>query len=674
MRNLISAIRAVKLYPPNNPIYSQSVAKAHESLVRFFSAEPDYRMSVQKTAFAYRKTAALGKDAQLNKAIAQDLYGKGIREIVFLAGMTENELMTMCKALALPPEELAMKSGISSILWEKDAKHIKVTEAGLDEVIATKSEEAWKPQDRAGRESTEEKKPEFEGRTLVLGGLLDDPTGFGARMLELAKQTKSEQETVEERLYSLYQEAGRKIEQENPDQTDTMFEGLAKSVLSLDPQFRDSLVAGKLYGELDAEMAGEANLNPDLQLPSELHEIQSSRFSSAWTVEQVAVLLKKSASRKIVSPPAKSLAERLKAAPIARDLASVAQELATYGAEEMNALKALAETGMESDIIDATVRTLLYLLKVVKNPWLNRPTEKDAQLFSGVVHQLEDMVSFTLAKKNYELATDIVHKLQDIKDPVFAQRIADTVKKTSSKSVVTAAVRELRKYTKDAPEYQIAHAYLSSMEKQTTKVLLELLAEENDRASRIFLLDLVKDFGKNHVGLLGEHLSDSRWYFVRNVVCILGDNKSDQSLALLRKAADHENIKIRQEVIKGLISIGGKKAASVMVKFLRDKDPDVQLTAIRAYGDFPGMGSEEAVPVMNFLENRILGKKEQDLTVEAIRTLGKIGSREASEFLKKYLKISWWKSRKLQRGLRDAAASALEDIARRKSDGGTAKR
>jgi len=673
MRNLISAFRAVKLYPPNNPIYSQSVKKSHESLEHFLAGEPEYHVDVQKTSFTYRRIS-LGKDAQLNKAIAQDLYGKGIREIVFSAGVTEAELMILSKALALSSEELAMKSGISSMLWEKDANHIKVTEAGLDEVISTKSEDAWKTADDAQRDASGAKKPEFEGRTLVLGELLADPTEFGAKMLELAKQTKAENETVEERLYTLYQEAGRKIQQEHPEQTDTMFEGLAKSVLSLDSHFRDALIAGRLYGDLDAELAGDTKLDGDLQLPTEMHEIQSSRFSSAWTVEQVAVLLKKSSSRKPVVQSPKSLSERLKATPISPNLAGIAKELAEYSPEEMAALKALAESGMESDIIDAAVRTLLHLLPLVKNPWQAKPAEKEAQLFSGVVHQLEDLVSFTLAKKDYELATRIIQTLQGINDPAFKHRIAETVRKTASKTVMVAAIRELRKYTKDAPEYRSVHAYLSALEKETTEVLLELLAEENDRASRIFLLDLVKDFGKNQIALLGEHLSDGRWYFVRNIVSILGENSSDQSLAFLRKAADHQNVKIRQEVIKGLISIGGKKAASVMAKFLRDRDADVQITAIRAFGDFPGIGAEEAAPLITFLEGRLLGKKEQELTLEAIKSLGRIGGKDATEFLKGYLKISWWKSRKLQRELRDAATLAMDDIARRKGDGGRANR
>jgi HEAT repeat protein len=175
--------------------------------------------------------------------------------------------------------------------------------------------------------------------------------------------------------------------------------------------------------------------------------------------------------------------------------------------------------------------------------------------------------------------------------------------------------------------------------------------------------------GKNQILLLGERLSDDRWYFVRNIVSILGENKTDQAIAILRKAGDHKNARIRLEVIKGLSSIGGKKAAAVLPKFLQDADYDVQLLAVRAFADFPRIGAEDAKPLLPFLEERTLKKKEQELTLEAIKALGRIGGGDAREFLKRYDRIRWWKPRKLQVEFRTAARRAAEEITRRLGHG-----
>ena len=167
----------------------------------------------------------------------------------------------------------------------------------------------------------------------------------------------------------------------------------------------------------------------------------------------------------------------------------------------------------------------------------------------------------------------------------------------------------MRKHPKGSPEYAAAYDYLANLEQKATEALLELLTEEKDRGTRIFLLDLLKDFGKDQFAILSEHIADGRWYVVRNIVSILAESRSDQALALLRKAADHANVQIRQEVIKALIAIGGKKASTVLAKFLRDQDETIQLLAIRSFPEMQGLGPEEARPLMEFLEERPLSRK-----------------------------------------------------------------
>ncbi len=675
MRTLVSAIRAVKLYPPNNPVYSQSVKKSYEVLEHHLAFSPDYVVGVQKTFFTYRHTP-VGKDGQLNRAIAQDLFAKGIREIVFSSGVKEEELMDLCRGLALSSEELAMRNGITSILWEKGTQHIKVTEAGLDEVITTKTEIPKENKASASETFAAKKKITFPGRTLVLDSLVDEPSAFAASMLELAKLTKAPHETVEERLYALYQEAGRKIQEEHANNSEGMFESLAKSVLSLESPYREALIAGQLYRDLDNELTnlvGNQEAVMDQQFPSDLHEIQTGRFSESWTPKEVATLLKRSSSRKSTpsGPPSPEDAEVI---PLPKDLGVIVKELGEYTAEEMETLKTLGESGMESDIIDAAIRTLINLIPLMKKNADPGQRTKEMTLFSGLVRQLEDMLGYIMKKKDYVTATRIIRAFRMPVDPAFRPRLAEALKKTASKPVIGVAISDLRKHHKDTPEYHAAYDYLSNVERETTEVLLELLAEEKDRTARIFYLNLVKDIGKNQIDLLGESLSDGRWYFVRNVVSILGENKTDQALAFLRKAADHNNIRIRQEVIKGLLAMGGKKAAGVLAKFLRDKDVDVQITAVHAFADLPGISVEESTPLVTFLEGRQLRKKDQELTMEAIKSLGKIGGREAAKFLGRYMRIRWWKSRKLQQELSDVARRSIDEIMRRTGDGGRTAR
>ncbi len=669
MKNLISAIRIVKIYPSNNPIYSQSLKKSFETLSHFLQTAPDYHVGVQKTFFTYRQIP-FGKDAQMNRSIAQDLFSKGIREIIFSAGTTEEELLQLCQALALSSEELAIRSGISTILWEKGSTNIKVTEAGLDDVIPTKAE-GGREGDKAGsggKSSKPKKEWSFTGRTLVLGDLKSDPEGFAAFMLDYAQRTRSEHESMEDRLFTLYRQAGNKILKDHPRESDIMFDALAKSVLALEFSQRDRFIRGKLYSEVDRATEADQEAGPELQIPTEIQEIRAGRFSNRWTMEQVATLLKKSAAIKTAPSALPPDPASVRAVPVAADLIRIVRSLDDEDPDQIEALKVISNAGMESDIIEAAVHTLVSLISFVKDT-RSPASEKQVSFFSGVVQQLEDIHGYLLKKNSYDLATIIIKTLHLPVAPAFQPRMTEALKKTATKTTIKETVAEMRKYPKKSSEYLSAYAYLSSLEQKTVEYLLNMLTEENDREARIFILDLLKDFGKNEFTLLGEHLGDERWYVVRNIVSILAESKAERAIAMLRRAADNKNAKIRQEVIKALISIGGKKAAGVLAKILKDQDIEMQLSTIRAFAEMPGLGAGDATPLIEFLQERPLKKKEQEVTLAAIRALGKIGGSDAAVFLNGFKRIRWWRSHKLQAERRGEALHSIEQITRRQADG-----
>jgi len=675
MRSLVLAIRTVKLYPPNNPTYSQSVNKSYRALNHFLKTTSEYHIGVQKTYFTYG-LAPVEKDTQVNKPIVQDLFAKGIREMVISEGITEGELLIFLQALSLSAEELGMKSGISSILWEADAAHIKVTEAGLGEVITMKtsgSTEAKADTQRLGQTSVK-RDVMPSGRTLVLSDLMTDPEGFGAGMAEVARRTGGKHESIEDRLFALYQEAGRTIREKHPDQSDAMFEGLAKSALSLEAPLRDGLIGGKLYGDFDADMANEQKADLEAHGPNELHEILSGRFSNVWNGKQVTALLKKSCEKK-KEPVASPLSpQTIAALPIPPDLSEMARELGEYKLEEMEALKTMSEMGYDPDIAEAAVRTLIFLIPQVKNPYRSVPEEKEISVFAGIVHQLEDMLTYLLKEKDYDLASLIFKAFHMPVEPLFKSRMEEAVRKMASKTAIAETINDMRTYPKGSPLYQSAYSYLSIFESETTEVLLELLSEEDDRSIRVFLFDLIKELGRNQLSLISGHLSDHRWYVVHNVVTILGESKSEEALLYLQQVANHEDVRIRQEVVKGLVSIGGKKSEGLLAKFLKDPDEHLQTMAIRGFARITDIGTEESRYLTAYLEERPLKKREQEHMLDAIKALGKTGGREAGEFLKRYAHIRWWKSRKLQLELRAAAQRAMEEIKRRQVDGRSAAR
>jgi HEAT repeat protein len=232
----------------------------------------------------------------------------------------------------------------------------------------------------------------------------------------------------------------------------------------------------------------------------------------------------------------------------------------------------------------------------------------------------------------------------------------------------------MRSHPPESAEYNAAYAYIKTLDRAGTSLLLDLLAEEADRDVRLFLLNILKDLGKNQIALVGEQLSDRRWFVVRNAVRILGDTGTEQAITFLHKVVDHQDVRIREEVIHALLNIGGRKAAGLLARYLKDKNEALRVMVLHGIGGLQGLGDTEARYVMDFLELRPLKQREQEHTLEAIAVLGKIGGRESAEFLARYTRVRWWRPRLLQEELRDAALAAIDEIRGRRADAGRVKR
>lgn len=675
VRTLVTAIRMVKLYPPNNPVYSKTVKDSHEVLSRFLEKTPDCSFGVEKSFLSYMNTP-LGKDTEANKSIIQDMFTKGIREINFSRGLTEKEMLSLFQSLALSKEDIAMRSGISTILWEKGVSNIKITESELDGVIKAKEDKGEGSNNRKRHaDSKDSKRTMASSRMLILDDLMIDPADFSADLLELAKKTRGEHETVEDRLMVLYQEAARKIQEEHPGGSDALFLALSQSVLSLEQPYRETMLV-KLYADMDSENIEKQKTEFEEQLPDKLHEILTGRFSNEWSVQHVAELLKRSLAKETtpaVTPPSSSIAPF----SLSTNLKEIIRELSEYTDEEMEELKAMTEAGTESDVLDAVLRTLVALLSLVKNPHHETPDDNEIALFSGVVRQLEEILGALIKKQDYKRVSIITNAFNAPVDPAFKPRMLEALKKTSSKDFIISLITDLQNYSKDSPEYVSTYAYLSSVEQETTKVLLEMLANQTDKTTkkeRTVLFDLLKDIGKNQIAIIGEYLHDDRWFLVSNIINILSEIKSDEAVALLQKVVNNKNVKIRQEAIKGLLSIGGKKATVILAMFLKDVDASVQMAAIRGFGEIKGIKVEDTKPLITFLQDRSLNKKDLPLTMEAIKALGKKGGSAAEEVLKTYARFRWWKSWSLQKELKTTALRARSEIKRGTGNGESAKR
>jgi len=155
-------------------------------------------------------------------------------------------------------------------------------------------------------------------------------------------------------------------------------------------------------------------------------------------------------------------------------------------------------------------------------------------------------------------------------------------------------------------------------------------------------------------------LKDERWYVVRNMVTILGEIASPDSLRALQQTATHPEAKVRKEVVKSLVKIAPQACENTLVSMLADSDREVVRQVIFSLGV---LRSKAAIrPLLDIVTAADAFLKELELKKLAVSALGRIGDRQATEPLLNILATIGWLAPLRWMELKTAVAVALGQL------------
>jgi HEAT repeats len=126
-------------------------------------------------------------------------------------------------------------------------------------------------------------------------------------------------------------------------------------------------------------------------------------------------------------------------------------------------------------------------------------------------------------------------------------------------------------------------------------VLLDLLAEEDDRNRRAQFLGVLRRTVGGNLGPVTRRLSDPRWYVVRNAVSLLGSVGGTQALPRIEKLASHGSAAVRREVAPALVAAGGPAAVPSLGRLTQVDDAEVRRQAVNALGSLVSHEAGEAL-------------------------------------------------------------------------------
>lgn len=124
-------------------------------------------------------------------------------------------------------------------------------------------------------------------------------------------------------------------------------------------------------------------------------------------------------------------------------------------------------------------------------------------------------------------------------------------------------------------------AFLLQMKSSAVSSLCTLLGNLEHREHRSMVCEALVEVAKDAPEPLVNGLSDSRWYYVRNLVYVLG-RLGDQRLAgRIASLAKHQDSQVRKEAVRAIGALRQTGHGGLLAAFLNDSEGSIRLYALK---------------------------------------------------------------------------------------------
>lgn len=705
VKQLVVTHKAVGLYPSSSAIPREN-AQAVIDILRFiFRERGDMRLAVTKDGLLFDDVPVFSGQGAYT-AFALELYNRNVAEVRFHTSVAERDVIALFEILKIAPAELAGSGGIGAQLWEREVDAVTVTEVSAKIVDADGSEgesdadlagEPWPPDSQRVDEIIA---GAFAGQPRdkrMLIRVMRDPALLGKYFEETlaARGARSPEAEIESNVASL----AHVVKGEMPGDQPELYRGLAEAMLGLEPELRRKLVRDKLLGDArkddalaavvrsmhveeiceilveglaegEATVEGVSRAIRNLALISlsgrdEVLEAAGTAMAAAGVSEgTMGAVLENAAPSRLVVKERPQTAEETPVDSVVR-LIDLAPAPGTHlaGDPKMEALREEARVGVsDADVMGALVT--LVTLDVRPEP------------FSTAMSMVEDNLGLLLERDEFEAAADAVAALTEAeKDRRLStaqrRRVRNAVATLAKPAEMRTINKAMRVFPSGTRENAACRRLLELLGRIAIEPLLELLADEQDMQARKVMVDLISGLAPRFIDGLGEHVADRRWYFVRNVVSILGHTHQPEALTHLERTLRHVDPRVRRETIRSVAAIKDLRAEQMLAAALGDEDAANVTLAARYVGLLALRGS---VPTLEMVA-RGEGKGNRDVgpRVEAIESLGRIAPESSISVLEQLSEKRGLLRRGVPKEITAAAETAIAQIRRRAAAGGAGR-
>lgn len=695
VKALVVAAKAVNLYPSASNIPRDTAAEAAEILHGVLRERPELRLIVTKDGLRFGDEP-LFPGQESYQSFAFELYTRKLADVRFHSGTEAPELISLLSLLKLTPAEIESSGGFENRLWDLGVGTITVTETRVTIVdagtlAATEADAATAPP-MERKQIDEILAAAYGGRPrdqLMIARFIGDKRAVASYLRETFHGGGlSDSLATAERFAELAQVA---CETGGEEGRAALLHSLAGALEDLDPEMRRQLLVDSLLPEARTDEALAAVIRQmDIDtvchmLVDQIAEDTASRDGLARAIRNLALI--SMAEREEVVTAAGAA---MRGAGLSESMVGEVLELAAPSRLTMRERASAA--GSQERPVDAIFKLMDLAptptakvddddsgVAAIREESRRGITDGDVvmalvslvgidhreQPFAATMAAIEDSLDLLVERGEIDIAADAVDALKlASENPEFSPaqrgRLAKALGKLTKPSDIKSIAHALRLYETGTVENQAARRLLDALGPLAIEPLLEQLAEEQDMSVRKSIVDLLSEIARDYIPELGAHVSDPRWFVVRNVVSILGSARTSAVLPYLERTLRHADGRVRRETIRACSGISDRIAHEMLIAALTDDEAQNVQLAARYLGAASVRGAAPALEQVARGDGR--GNRDLAPRVEAIEALGRLGAVEALPALESIAGKRSIIGASRARELRAAAESAIAHI------------
>ncbi|MDA8086646.1 MAG: HEAT repeat domain-containing protein [Nitrospiraceae bacterium] len=307
---------------------------------------------------------------------------------------------------------------------------------------------------------------------------------------------------------------------------------------------------------------------------------------------------------------------------------------------------------MERDQQDKLPRLIEILFELFRG--------SSAQEYGGIVNLINEAFEYCARNGNLRMALGI---LEAAKNPpggaedegLMKEELKRVFEFACSPGIVGMLGERL-----DSGEILDADAfdeYVRHLDKKAVPSFITILGELKTMEARKQVINALVFLGEKDIHALAKGLSDDRWYVVRNIIYIFRRIGDKRALEFLSRAAHHQDVRVRMEVLKTLGELEGHGMMSVLKEALDDPETSIRLTAVRALGRIKSNSSKRII--MDRISSKPFLDFEFNEKKECFEALANWNDPGTEEFLLKALRSTSFFKRARMDEFRACAAYSL---------------